>query len=54
MNERGMYGTVKTFGGGMLTGAAVVGVAALLVRHAIKRQQQYVAEINRYRPRRFA
>lgn len=50
-NERGTYGTVKTFGKGMVAGGIFVGVAALLIRHAIQAQHLHVEAINLYRPR---
>jgi len=50
-NDRGSYGTVKTFGEGMLAGAIVLGVGALLMRHAAQAQRQYVEAVNMYRPR---
>lgn len=50
-NGRGTYGTIKTFGEGMLAGGIFVGVAALLVRHAIREQRLHVEAINLYRPR---
>jgi hypothetical protein len=50
-NERGTYGTVKTFGEGMLAGAVVLGFGALLLRHASQVQKEHVETINLYRPR---
>jgi hypothetical protein len=50
-NERGTYGTVKTFGEGMLAGAVVLGVGALLLRYAAQAQKAHVEAINLYRPR---
>lgn len=50
-NDRGTYGTVKTFGEGMLAGAVVLGFGALLLRHAALTQKDLVEDINRYRPR---
>jgi hypothetical protein len=66
MNERGHYGKqaqygdetrvgdsspVKTFATGALVGGIFVGVAALWLRHAVIKQQELVADINRYRTR---
>jgi len=47
----GMAGTAKTFGEGMLVGGVIVGIGALLLRHAVIAQRQYVAAINRPRYR---
>jgi hypothetical protein len=65
MNERGQYGKqaqyggetrvgdspVKTFATGALVGGVLVGAAALWLRHAVIKQQELVADINRYRTR---
>ncbi len=64
MNERGQYGKqaaygearvgaapVRTFATGALVGGIVVGVGVLLLRHALIKQHELVADINRYRPR---
>jgi len=50
-NDRGTYGTVKTFGQGMLAGGVVVVVGALVLRHAVQAQRLHVEAINLYRPR---
>ena len=50
-NDRGTYGTVKTFGKGMLAGGILTGVAILWIRHAIREQRLHVEAINLYRPR---
>lgn len=52
-NDRGTYGTAKTFGQGVLTGGVFFGIAALLLRQAVRRQRQHVAAINAYQPRYF-
>lgn len=59
MNDRGQYGkqvsvgasTVKTFATGALAGGILVGVGLLWLRHSVAKQQELVADINRYRPR---
>ena len=67
MNDQGQYGnagrgqysretrvgdsSVKTFARGALVGGALVGGAVLLLRHAVTKQRELVANINRYRPR---
>ena len=50
-NERGTYGTVKTFGHGMLAGGLVVIFGGLLLHHAAQAQRLHVEAINLYRPR---
>lgn len=59
MNERGQYGRqvlvgsepVKTFAEGALVGGILVGIGALMLRHAVHVQRDLTASINAYRPR---
>lgn len=64
MNERGQYGRrqfspvtrvgdspVRTFATGALAGGILVAVGALWLRHAVIRQQEFVADVNRPRAR---
>lgn len=49
-DDRGTYGTVKTFGGGLLAGVLIAGVGGLVI--ASYAQRRHVEEINAYRGRK--